>query len=81
LLGAFRPEGARSSTGFADAQGRYKLQYIRDIEGAAVGEHQVRINDTTAKQRVPKAYSEQPTLNATVKTGQNEINFELKSKP
>jgi hypothetical protein len=77
----FDPEGAKSSTGFTDAQGRYELRYIRDVRGAAVGEHQVRIIDGTGKQRVPKNYGEKAILTATVKSGANEINFPLEKNP
>lgn len=39
----FSPEGGRPSTGVTDAAGKYKLTYIREIKGAVLGKHSVRI--------------------------------------
>lgn len=77
----FDPQGARASTGFTDEAGRYRLRYIRDIRGAVLGEHQVRILDTTGEQRIPAAYSKEGVLTKSVQPGDNEIDFELSSQP
>jgi hypothetical protein len=37
----FQPTDGRPSLGFADAQGKYTLQYLRGVPGAKVGQHRV----------------------------------------
>lgn len=37
----FQPVDGRPSLGFADAQGKYKLQYLQGVDGAKVGQHRV----------------------------------------
>ena len=67
--------------GMTDEQGQYKLIYLRDIEGALVGKHRVRIGSdersAPPKQRLPSRYNHQTTLEAEVTGGQNEFNFTL----
>ncbi len=81
---AFRPlaKDGRESIGITDDNGEYMLIYLRDIQGAAVGMHQVRI--TTAlngrAETVPACYNAKSELQKEVKRGDNEISFELKSK-
>jgi hypothetical protein len=81
----FRPEsGARESMGATDADGNYTLNYIREIQGAAVGMHTVRIstaNPSTGKpELVPKQYNTASTLRKEVIAADNVIDFDLKSK-
>ena len=81
----FRPEsGARESMGATDADGNYTLNYIREIQGAAVGMHTVRIstaNPSAGKpELVPKQYNTASTLRQEVVAGDNTVNFDLKSK-
>ena len=81
----FRPEsGARESMGATDPDGNYTLNYIREIQGAAVGSHIVRIstaNPSSGKpELVPKQYNTASILRREVVAGDNIINFELKSK-
>ena len=83
-LVVFEPvEPARPSRGVTDAAGRYTLTYLRDIEGAVIGAHEVKI--TTAgeelpHERVPARYNQSTTLTAEVDRGRNERNFELTSR-
>ena len=78
----FDPGTVRGSTGVTDANGKYELTYIRDTQGAAIGEHTVRITKRTetAPETLPPRYHAQTTLKATVEPGRNEINFELTSE-
>lgn len=78
----FDPGAVRGSTGVTDADGRYELVYIRDIKGAAVGEHTVRITTGTETdpEILPPRYHAQTTLRETVTSGRNEIDFALTSE-
>jgi hypothetical protein len=88
----FQPiAGNAPSGGMTDAMGQYTLRYTREIEGAEIGEHAVRI--TTASggdpdaeppkppvpERVPPKYNAQTELKATVEKGSNTLDFELQS--
>jgi hypothetical protein len=88
----FQPvAGNTPSRGITDAAGEYTLQYTRDIEGAELGEHTIRIStfnggDPDAEppkprvpEKVPAEYNSRTTLKATVEKGSNEIDFDLKS--
>ena len=74
----FETPGFRASQAVTSANGTYRLRYIRDIWGAAVGEHSVMVYDNTNKRRVPPRYKTEP-LRHTVETGSNEIPIELTS--
>jgi hypothetical protein len=76
----FNQPGFRSSIGNTDEQGQYELIYIRDIRGAVLGEHEVKIKVFGNKgPQVPARYNDASELTAVVKGGRNEINFELES--
>jgi hypothetical protein len=81
----FRPEtGARESTGSTDADGNYTLHYIREINGAAIGWHAVRISTGDIPrgipELVPEKYNTKSKLRKEVVAGENEIDFALTSK-
>lgn len=78
----FVPQGGgRAATGDTDAAGDYELKYIRDIMGAKVGAHTVRVNGgrdaAGAATTVPDRYNVKSTLKAEVAAGDNVINFDL----
>jgi hypothetical protein len=88
----FQPvAGNAPSGGITDALGQYTLRYTRDIEGAEIGEHKVRI--TTASggdpdaeppkpavpEKVPPQYNKNTDLTAKVESGSNTLNFDLQS--
>lgn len=84
----FKSEGVRSSFGATDEQGNYYLVYLRDIEGAAVGNHSVKLLDLLKPEsargtgRVPSHYVDgSAPLTATVEPGDQVIDFDLTSKP
>ncbi len=84
---AFYPESGKdsgsevaASTARTDKTGKYTLLYVRDVEGAALGQHDVVIR--ARRQGVPTKYSrrEEKELSAVVEEGDNEIDFDLTSE-
>jgi hypothetical protein len=81
----FTPEGrGRNSTAFTRSDGTYSLNYIRDIQGAAVGWHNVRINTgdvrTGKPELAPERYNTKSRLRIEVVAGENAVDFPLASK-
>jgi hypothetical protein len=81
----FTPEGpGRTSQGRTDASGVYRAEYLRDIPGANVGRHTVRITTarkaSASKERLPSKYHAKTILTATVLPGENVIDFALDPK-
>lgn len=81
----FTPDGpGRTSRALTNAEGRYELAYLRDIMGADLGRHTVRImtvtDDNGGKERLPKRYHAATMLEATVEPGDNALDFALTSK-
>lgn len=76
--------------GTTDDNGHYKLLYTRSVDGAVIGEHKVTISpepeedddDRRNEELIPSKYVDQKTtdLTATVSSGKNTFNFDLKSK-
>jgi hypothetical protein len=82
---SFTPEGpGRNSTAFTDVSGVYALNYIRDIQGAALGWHTVRITTGDRRSRkpelVPGRYNAKSQLREKVAAGENTIDFALVSQ-
>ncbi len=80
----FTPAGAgRTSQGTTDASGRYELSYLRDIRGANVDRHTVRITTASeengGRELLPPRYHSHSELEARVAAGRNVCNFELRS--
>ena len=84
----FAPDNdGRLSYGFTDAQGRYKLRFTAQLNGTLVGTHQVRINTGDGippeqggiPETIPAKYNKASELTATVKSGNNTVNFDLTS--
>lgn len=77
---SFNQAGFRPSVGQTDEQGKYELIYIRDVKGAAVGEHLVKIKVFgEGGKHVPRTYNSESELSRDVRPGKNEFNFDLKS--
>ncbi|MFM8827000.1 MAG: carboxypeptidase-like regulatory domain-containing protein [Actinomycetota bacterium] len=74
----------RTSHAYTDSDGRYSLAYLRNIPGADVGQHVVRITTVSeefrGRERLPARYHAQSTLIATVESGTNTHDFSLTSK-
>ena len=84
-LVVFTPDGpGRSAMATTDSGGRYELSFLRDIAGANVGTHTVRITTATedrgGKEILPERYHTETELKATVKAGTNPLDFALTSK-
>ena len=80
----FQPEDGKSpATSRTDADGHYELLYKRGVMGAPTGQHTVRVGFTSGivknPPNIPDRYNKQSELHAEVKSGPNEINFDLKS--
>ncbi|MBX3437591.1 MAG: carboxypeptidase regulatory-like domain-containing protein [Planctomycetaceae bacterium] len=82
----FRPtEGGRQSTASTNEDGHYELSYV-DVElGCPVGTHEVYLSTGLSEDEpggprpelIPSAYRGRAKLTKEVKSGKNEINFEL----
>ena len=82
---SFQPQELRASLGYTDKQGRYELTYLRDIKGAAVGTHQVRIDrmpqtEGAPVKHLPARYNRETELTREVTPGSNVVDFELTSE-
>lgn len=78
----FEQPGGRASTGRTDAQGAYELTYLRNIKGARLGEHSVKIFTATEdnpEERIPEQYNSSTKLVRVVEAGENTFDFQLKS--
>lgn len=80
-----QPNGS-PSYGFADATGRYKLQFTGSRHGALLGTHTVRVtfdDDPSPDQpphpfQIPAKYNKRSELKAEVAVGSNRHDFDLK---
>lgn len=80
----FQPaDGKPPATSRTDEEGNYQLLYKRGQNGAPVGQHTVRIAFTSGivakPPNIPERYNKQSELKREVKSGSNEIDFDLKS--
>ncbi|MGE3314897.1 MAG: carboxypeptidase-like regulatory domain-containing protein [Planctomycetaceae bacterium] len=81
----FRPVSSKNeggiapSQGLTDAEGVYRLFYVRDVPGAAVGEHivEVEAKGPDGKQRFPSEFNRRSNMHRSVKEGSNEINIDI----
>jgi hypothetical protein len=81
----FTPTGpGRTSEGTTDADGRYELRYLRDIPGANIDQHTVRITTASeangGRERLPRRYNSHSQLEARVVAGTNSLDFDLRSQ-
>ena len=85
-------DGGRRSYGYTDNQGRYELRFTGQLKGALVGAHKVDIRTGSAEagspsdkgrpapaETIPAKYNSASELTATLKSGNNTVNFELTS--
>jgi len=82
-LVVFTPDGpGRSAVAKTDTAGHYELSFLRDIAGANLGSHKVRISTAgdRAKETLPPRYHRKTQLSATVEPGKNVLDFQLQSK-
>ena len=81
----FTPAGpGRTSEGTTDADGHYKLRYLRDIPGANIDQHVVRITTASeangGRELLSPRYHARSQLEARVVTGTNDHDFDLRSQ-
>ncbi len=83
----FEPQQGRPASGGTDEKGYYSLSYSSNQSGAILGPCQVRITTAfedeegnVSPEKVPAKYLEPGSLNADVKSGSNEFNFDLVSQ-
>ncbi|MEM7313033.1 MAG: carboxypeptidase regulatory-like domain-containing protein [Planctomycetota bacterium] len=80
----FSQEGFRSSSGVTDSAGEYELVYLKDVNGAVIGENRVRLKyvpgeSTQSRKPIPQTYNRDSKLTANVKRGRNRFDFEIKA--
>jgi hypothetical protein len=84
----FQPQEGRPSNGQTNEEGFYELTYSRDLSGAKVGPHLVRITTEVegeegipcVTEKLPQKYNAKSELKETVEAGDNKIDFDLTSK-
>ncbi len=80
----FEPKtGGHASRATTDNSGHYQLVYLRDIAGARIGTHIVKVftaSEDDPKERIPARYNKKSTLTANVAPGTNESDFNLTSR-
>ena len=79
----FTTPQARGSSGRTDSNGVYTLDYDQSHKGAAVGDHTVRITtkmEAGTQEQIPAKYNDKSELKATVKAGDQTIDFSIQSK-
>jgi hypothetical protein len=81
----FTPAGpGRTSEGTSDTEGRYELRYLRDIRGANIDRHTVRITTASeangGRELLPPRYHSRSQLDARVVAGTNGLDFALRSQ-
>ena len=83
----FVPEGGgRTAYGMTDAEGRYQLQYSAGSSGGLVGPTRIEVttldpdNPKLRPETVPSIYNTGSVLRENVLSGDNTLDFDLKSK-
>jgi hypothetical protein len=76
-----RPErkGASVAMGVTDDNGRYRLLYVKDIFGAALGKNRVEIQakDEAGHERIQRDFNSLSNLVREVKSGSQELDFDV----
>lgn len=72
--------GASVAMGITDDSGHYRLFYVKDTTGAALGKNRVEIEakDTLGRDKVPRDFNVQSTLLREVKAGSQDFDFDVK---
>jgi hypothetical protein len=73
-------KGASVAMGLTDDAGRYRLLYVKDTYGAAIGKNRVQIQakDGAGHERVPNDFNSLSQLQREVKSGSQEFDFDVK---
>jgi hypothetical protein len=72
-------KGASVALGLTDDSGHYRLIYVKDTMGAAVGQNRVEIQarDDSGRERVRREFNGQSTLQREVKSGSQVLDFDV----
>lgn len=72
-------KGASVAMGLTDDNGNYRLLYVKDAAGAAVGKNRVEIDakDAAGHERVLREFNSQTTLIREVKSGSQTLDFDV----
>jgi hypothetical protein len=72
---------ASVSLGVTDDNGNYTLLYVKDVNGAYVGQHKVMIEskDPSGRERLRPEFNSKSTLEREVKPGSQVMDFEVQS--
>jgi hypothetical protein len=73
-------KGASVAMGLTDDAGHYRLLYVKDTAGAALGKNRVQIQakDDSGHERVPNEFNSLSQLQREVKSGSQEFDFDVK---
>jgi hypothetical protein len=73
-------KGASVAMGLTDDAGHYRLLYVKDTYGAAVGKNRVQIQakDEAGRERVQHDFNSLSQLQREVKSGSQEFDFDVK---
>ena len=81
-LVTFKPDLGKPSFAKTDENGNYRIAYLRDISGAKVGTHRIKITTATEEnpeETVPSRYNDESELVREVSPGNNQLDFHLES--
>jgi len=72
---------ASVSLGITDDNGNYSLLYVKDVNGAYIGQHKVQIEakDPSGRERLLPEFNSRSTLEREVKAGSQVMDFDVKS--
>ncbi len=78
--GKHEKRGASVAMGLTDDSGKYRLLYVKDTYGAAVGKNRVQIQakDEAGHERVQSDFNTLSQMDREVKSGSQEFDFDLK---
>jgi hypothetical protein len=78
--GRHEKKGASVAMGVTDDTGKYRLLYVKDTYGAAIGKNRILIQakDDAGHERVQRDFNTVSQLEREVKSGSQEFDFDLK---
>lgn len=79
----FRPETGRPAADQTDEEGNYELEYLAGVSGCKLGPNSIAFEwppEAANVPSIPAKYNSTEMFKVDVKPGNNELNFEMKSK-
>jgi hypothetical protein len=73
-------KGASVAMGLTDENGHYRLLYVKDTAGAAIGKNRVEVEakDASGREMVRREFNAQSTILQEVKSGSQVMDFDVK---